>query len=200
MTALRMIDGEGRGTGDACAPIQLGHRSRRPGLAHDELWLDLGSGAASVLVLATHDRLPPPLWAALTIESERALRTVAPEPSRRRPLAARLDRIARTRSASSGRGETRLHAWAAALRHPPAAGPRTAPAQAVALDLLVPYHTLQAWQLAAERAGLPLHEWARSLLATSGAGRAMWEAAAAEAACTLGEWVALSAPGDCLCR
>src|SRR5271166_6896972 len=96
MTALRVIDGEGRGTGDACAPMQLGHRSRRPGLAHDEFWLDLGSGATSVLVAAAHDRLPPPLWAALTIESERALRAVASDLSRRRSLAAGLDRSART--------------------------------------------------------------------------------------------------------
>lgn len=200
MIALRLIDGEGRGTRDACAPMQLGQRSRRPGLAHDEFFLYLGSGAASVLVAAAQDHLPAPLWAALTIESERALQAVAADLSRRRSLAARLDRIASTTHAGPAGGETRLHAWAAALRHPPAAGPRTSPPQAAALDLLVPYHTLQAWHLAAERAGLPMLEWARSLLATTGAGRAMWEAAAAEAACTLGEWVALSAPGDCLSR
>jgi hypothetical protein len=86
-----------------------------------------------------------------------------------------------------------LRAWASALRRPIDPPLHATPTPGATLSLIVPYHTLLAWELAADVAGLPLLDWARSLITSAGRGRALWEAAAAEAGCTLGEWVALFA-------
>jgi hypothetical protein len=180
MTALRLIDGEGRGAPGVSARMRLDVRSRRPGVAHEEL------------ENAAHDRLPLPLWVLIAIESERALHAAASSELGRSELAARLDWVARMPPSDVSR-ETRLRAWAVVLRCPTDPPRDVAPAPGVAIDLLVPYHTLFAWKLAADRAEVPLLEWARSRLASASRGRALWEAAAAETGCTLGEWVALSA-------
>lgn len=167
-------------------------RSRRPGVAHEELELPLGSCASAVAANAARERLPLPLWALIAIESERALQAVASSERARSEVANRLDWVARMPPSHASR-ETCLRAWACALRCPPDPPYDVAPTACVAIDLLVPYHTLFAWELAADHAGAPLLEWARSRLASASRGRALWEAAAAEAGCTLGEWIALSA-------
>jgi hypothetical protein len=189
---LRLIAGEGRDTLGACAAVSLDMRSRRPAIAHEELELPLGSSAATAVAGAAHDRLPTPLWAVIAIESERVLEAVTPFGSVRTELAARLDTAARL-SVPVGRCETRLHAWAAALRSPPHQPRQANPLASMTLDLVVPYHTLLAWNLAAERSELELTDWAQSLLTVARNGRALWEATAAEAGCTLAEWMTLSA-------
>ncbi len=192
MTALRLIDGGGQEVHGRCVPLRLGSRSRRPGVAHEELELRLGSCACAAFANAAHDRLPLPLWALIAIESERALHAAAPSELARSELAARLDWVARMPPSDAPR-ETRLRAWAVALRCPPDPPRDATPTPGVVLELIVPYHTLLAWELAADRTGAPLLEWARFRLASASRGRALWEAAAAEAGCTLGEWIALSA-------
>jgi hypothetical protein len=192
MTALRLIDGGGQESRGRCFPPRLDSRSRRPGVAHEELELPLGSCASAAAANAVHDRLPLPLWVLIAIESERALQAAASSELARTRLAARLDWIARMPTTDASR-ETRLRAWAVVLRCPPDPPRDVAPAPSVAIGLLVPYHTLFAWEFAADRAGVPLFEWARSRLASAGQGRALWEAAAAETGSTLGEWIALSA-------
>ena len=196
MTALRLIDGEGQGAHGGRAAMQLDVRSRRPGVAHEEIELHcIGAAAAAACAGAAYDRLPVPLWSLIAIESERALQAAAPDDPARSKLAARLDWVARMPPPDVPR-ETRLHAWAVALRCPPDSLCYGSPTPEVTLELIVPYHTLLAWELAANRVGLPLTEWACISIAGAGLGRRLWEAAAAEAGCTLGEWIALSALTD----
>lgn len=191
MTALRLIAGESRPVRGAQGPMRLDMRSRRPGLAHEELDLVLDSSAAGRLAgEATSDGLPSPLWAVIAIESERALCAAAPTDWARRELCRRLDSAARL-SVLEPRRDTRLDAYAAALRHSPA--PAHYAGVTTRLTLLVPYHTLLAWEVAADHDGIPLLDWAHSQLVAVGPGRPLWEAAAAESGQTLGEWVALCA-------
>jgi hypothetical protein len=179
-------------------PGPVGHldaRSRRPGLAHEELELSLGALASVVHAAARAEQLPNELWSVIAIESEHALLTVSKEQQERVALAASLDALARC-APHNRRGETRLHEWAAALRHPLAASPRPAATRTTVLELIVPYHSLTAWRLAAEQDSLAVRQWARDLLARAGPHRALWEAAAAESGHTLGHWVALGARGS----
>jgi hypothetical protein len=192
MTALRLIDGDGQKDRVSHAAVRLDLRSRRPGVAHEELELHLGSYATIAFAGAAHDRLPTPLWSLITIESERALHAVASSEPARCELAAHLDWAARAPMREVSR-KTRLHTWASSLRRPLDPAHHATLVPGVTLNLIVPYHTLLAWELAADVAGLTLLDWARSLLTSAGRGRARWEAAAAEAGCTLSEWVALFA-------
>jgi len=188
MRALRLIQGENRRR-ESTGALRLDERSRRPGLAHEELTLELDRElAARVTAQAASDGVPAPLWAVIAIESERArLATVTGHPQEE--LSRRLDWIAR-RHREPPR-ETRLAAYAAALRR--ASDPTDLGALRPPLALLVPYHSLVAWEIAAEDAGAPLEEWARNQLGVAGRGRSLWEAAAAEAGQMLAEWVAVHA-------
>lgn len=189
MTALRLIPGEGHRLEDDTTPMRLDARSRRPGLAHEELGLSLDRSTAERVVRQT-DGLPPPLWAVIAIESERALGAATRPGESDAVLARRLDWTAR-RTTPNPRRRTQLAAYAAALRRPPATAqpaPVTTP-----LALLVPYHTLLAWEIAGDQDSVSLADWARARLATVEMGRCLWEAAAADAGQMLAEWVALRA-------
>lgn len=189
MTALRLIPGEGRRLADDTGPMRLHARSRRPGLAHEELDLSLDRSTAERVVRRTAG-LPPPLWAVIAIESERALGAATRADESDAVLARRLDWAAR-RTTPNPRRRTQLAAYAAALRQPPATS-QPAPAR-TPLGLLVPYHTLLVWDIAADQDGVSLANWARARLAAVEMGRPLWEAAAAEAGQMLAEWVALRA-------
>lgn len=170
--------------------MRLGERSRRPGLAHEDLALHVDrSTARRVARLAASDRIPVALWAVIAIESERALRAVAPSAEARAQLILRLD-VASVNSTEMLDSDTRLDSYASALRGPPV--PESLE-WATRLELLVPYHSLRAWQIAAIRSKLPLHDWARGQLLAARPGRATWEAAAAARGQTLGEWIVLGA-------
>lgn len=189
MTALRLIPGEGRRLDEGKDPMRLHARSRRPGLAHEELDLTLDCSTAERVVRET-DGLPPPLWAVIAIESERALHAAARPDESHGTLARRLDWAARRTTPNPSR-RTQLTAYAAALRQPPATAQPAAVTRPLAL--LVPYHTLFAWDIAADQDGVSLADWARGRLAAVVMGRRLWEAAAAEAGQMLAEWVALRA-------
>jgi hypothetical protein len=176
--------------------MRLDLRCRRPGLAHEELDLALDSSTATRIAGdASREGVPSPLWAAIAIESERALCAAARTDRARRELRLYLDSAAR-QSGLGAQGDRRLEAYATALRQATA---RTRDASATTcLTLLVPYHTLLAWEIAADHEDTPLLDWARSRLLAVGPGRPLWEAAAAERGQTLGEWVALCALGAAL--
>jgi hypothetical protein len=186
MTVLRLIAGEAVPFDDDGAPMLLGPRSRRPGLAHEDVALDLDQALAERCAgAAALEGLPTPLWAVIAIESERALRLTCADTDLA-AAATRLHALARTGRHGSAEG-TRLGAWAAALR----LAHRTSPEVDRPLRLLVPYHTLLSWRSAASDAELGLQEWAIRILADPPSGRGPWEAAAAEQASTLAEWIAL---------
>jgi hypothetical protein len=191
MTALRLIVGEGRPAEAGVAAISLGERSRRPGLAHEELGLELDRPTAvHVGRHAARERLPVALWAVIAIESERALFAVAPGDGARMKLIEHLDAVAGD-TAEATLPNTRLDAYAYALRGSYVAAPS---APLTRLSLLVPYHSLRAWQIAADCDEIALDEWARRGLLAARPGRASWEAAAALCGQTLGEWIALGSP------
>ena len=188
--ALRLINGEGCGDGSAVGAMRLDARTRRPGVAHEEFELFLDRPAAEhVLRAAARDGLPEELFAVIAIESERALSGATPGGQSPVAVARRLDWEAR-RAQSEFRPTTQLAAYAALLRE---ARSRKPTGTASALELLVPYHTLHAWKIAAGGAGVSLGDWARAQLVSVGTGRRLWEAAAAEAGEMLAGWVALRA-------
>ncbi len=190
MPVLRLIPGDGQRPSEPVRPMRLDARSRRPGLAHEEfnLCLDLPH-AERACRRAAAEGLPPPLWAVIAIESQRALRAACPDESSD-AIASRLDWVAR-RPPRQVRRATRLAAYAAVLRCPP----RTVQPVQVAseLPLLVPYHTSLAWEIAAEDDEIALNDWALVQLAAAGTRRPLWEAASAEAGQMLAEWIALHA-------
>lgn len=174
----------------ASGRFALVQQPTRPGLAYEPVTLVLDAETAQAAgAQAAVEGLPVEPWAALVIESERALRAVAG----RSPdmLAEVLDRVARepVLPAVSFR-RTRLASYAAALD---TAGSAVSPATPRSLVLPVPYHSRTAWELAAVAAGLPVAVWATGLLQLRPHGRTRWEVAAAKRGQTLGEWVAAQA-------
>jgi len=194
MTELRLIAGDRPDPPVSVVPLQLEARARRPGVAHEEIQLVLDLPATRAIHrVATIEPLPIGLLAVIGIESERALQ-VAARDADAAALSRRLDWTAR-RGLPLCRRSTRLAAYAAALR-----APQSIEAEVLGptLDLLVPFHTLLAWEIAATAAGLPLNDWACARLEVAGAGRRLWEAAAAERGQMLAEWVALLSGRDAL--
>lgn len=171
MSALTVLSG---GHEPMEARFVLDERACRPGMAHETVELELPPTAAAIVrELASLDGLPVGLWAALAVESERALAGADPAP---------LDFAART-SAPPAPYPTRLTAYATALR---AARPR--PSERARIAMPVPYHTLLAWSQAA---GGSMLSWICAQLETMPRRRHLWEAAAAERGQTLAEWVAI---------
>ena len=173
MTALTVLPG---GLEPMDTPFVLDHRSRRPGMAHETVELELPATATVIVSeLAALDGLPVGLWAAIAVESERARVAVGGD-------ADRLDAAARW-TAPAAPFPTRLTAYAAALRAAHARDPVRAP-----IAMPVAYHTLLAWSRAAEGSMLA---WICAQLEVIPRRRHLWEAAAAERGQTLAEWVAI---------
>jgi hypothetical protein len=185
MHELRLIADDLSAAPSSVSPLRLDAGARRPGMAHERIELPLDAPAsATISRLMAAERLPTGLLAVIAIESERSLRRAAGNHDAA-ALARRLDWAAR-RAVRPVRG-SQLGAYAAALRR--AEATPTAP-RGRRLELLVPYHTLLAWEMAADVIGMGLETWACAHLATARAGRKLWEAAAAERGQMLAEWVA----------
>jgi hypothetical protein len=195
--ALKLLEGGRESSFFAEEPprIDLNVSPLRPGLAHEHLLLSLGSqDSEEVERAAFKDGIPPGLWAAVAIESERALRSVTSASGITRE---RLVDHLREASLSKGPGVERvrqhgrrLTAFARELRRGSAAIPSQA---ASSLEVPVAYHTLVAWDLEAGAAGVSTAAWAACLLRGVPVGRTLWEASAAEAGQTLSEWIAIQA-------
>jgi len=193
--ALRLLQGGDEPAVEAYAPLAFDLRVHpmRPGLAHETLELTLEAPLAeAVAAAASGEALPRELWAGIAIESERALHAaaaahdVAPERLQRR-----LDAISAGASCPlPGRHGRRLLDYARALRRGAPALPHPAPGP---LRVTVAYHTLLAWDRQAGSERIDTESWAQGMLAALPAGRASWEAAAAQAGQTLSEWVCLQA-------
>jgi hypothetical protein len=198
---LQVLEGGGDQIVEPYASVQFDLRvhSLRPGLAHERLEIALDRDPASAVeAAASADGVPSELWAAIAIESERALRTAAAATGVARDhLEAALNNAAAHPQTvtAAGRGR-RLAGYARALRHGDADTPIGA---ARRLTIIVAYHTLFAWELEAAYAGASVESWASALLAVMPQGRLRWEAAAAETGQTLGEWVALQAARRASC-
>ena len=195
--ALRLLSGGREDVPDAFDPLppfDLRTQPLRPGLAHEHLELALDAHeVAAIKVAASVDAVPVGLWAAISIESERALRVSADaigvessvlevalnKASSAKPLLALVRQHGR-----------RLAAYAGALRSQRLEA-HGDPDRCLAVP--VAYHTLSAWELEAARVGATLEQWAATLLMDAPSGRPKWEAAAAERGQTLGEWVAVEA-------
>lgn len=173
--------------------FDLGVQPLRPGIAHEVVALRLSADQAhAVETAAAAEGLPAGLWAAIVVESERALRAAAEAlDSTHRAVEAALDATAaQCVTAMPGQRARRLAAYARALRR---AAPRTPRSVRGRLDVTVTYHTLVAWERDAASAGVALPAWVMGLLIVMPPGRPRWEAAAADAGQTLGEWVTLQA-------
>lgn len=192
---LRVLAGGPAEVVDAyrAAPFDLAVHPLRPGMAHEAvtLTLDLALGDA-VERAAADEGLPTPLWAALVIESERALQALAHDVGVEEEAVEQALNLAAAESPdepSVQRGR-RLIRYALALRTP---RPRSARSPCGRLKLPVPQHTFIAWESAAAAARLTVADWAAARLVRVPAGRARWESAAARAGQTLGEWIAVQA-------
>jgi hypothetical protein len=193
---LRLLQGGDETAVEALAPVafDLGVHPMRPGLGHEILTLTLGAPIAEAVAEAARaDALPCGLWAGIAIESERALRASADAHG---VLPAQLERRLDALSAQAGcpfpgpHGR-RLLAYARAIRRGLPGPPHRVAEES--LVVTVAYHTLLAWDRQAASEQLDTRSWAEALLAYVPVGRVSWEAAAAEAGETLGEWVALQA-------
>ncbi len=192
---LRVLEGGSDEAINAYAPrsFDLKVQPLRPGIAHEYLELRLGADTVeAVEKVALGIGVPAELWAAIAIESERALRAAAEASNvARGRLAVALDTAsAEPRPTLPAQRGRRLAAYARMLRRPDAS---TLPAGMHRLSVAVAYHTMSAWEFDAARTGASVASWASALLAAMPEGRLQWEAAAAEAGQTLGEWSALHA-------
>jgi hypothetical protein len=175
------------------APFDLAIQPLRPGMAHDSLALVLEPSLADAVERsAAADGLPTPLWAAITIESERALialaRATDTDPS---SLAGGLDCAAsRSPSTLANQRGRRLVRYGLVVRDPAPREPRLANSP---LNVIVAHHTVIAWELAAAAEGWTVRDWATVALSRLPPGRGRWESAAVLAGQTLGEWIAVQA-------
>lgn len=194
--SLRLLQGGDEHAVGAYAPIAFDLRVHpmRPGLAHETLMVSLEAPvAAAIAETASAEALPCGLWAGIAIESERALRAAAdahrvgPE-TLKRQLDAWSMSAGRSLPGAHGR---RLQAYARAIRHGVPALPSAVAEESLAVT--VAYHSLLAWDRQAASEDTDTASWAQALLAVGPVGRPSWEAAAAQAGQTLGEWVALQA-------
>jgi hypothetical protein len=175
------------------APFDFARQPLRPGVAHEHLRLAPSAELLDeVERLAAAEGLPTGQWAAITIESERALRSA----TRRGGLpdqelqAALSSAAAKARAPVFSRRGRRLSGYARALR---SAQPRELLPRPDGITLPVPYHSLLAWELEAIRSGAPLESWAVDQLGGPPRGRILWEAASAEAGEMLAGWIAAQA-------
>jgi hypothetical protein len=198
---LRVLEGGGDQTVEPYAPAQfdLQVHSLRPGMAHERLELALDADhAGAVEAAASAEGIPSELWAAIAIESERALRSAAAATgtTSHHLQGALNDAAVHPPTVTTAQRGRRLAGYARALR----TGARATPSGAApGLVVVVPYHTLLAWELGAAHAGAAVEWWACALLGVMPQGRTQWEAAAAEAGQTLSEWVALQAARRASC-
>jgi hypothetical protein len=195
--ALKLLEGGRESSCLAEEPprIDLNVSPLRPGLAHERLLLKLEQqGSEEVERAAFKDGIPPGLWAALAIESERALRAaVGASGITREKLVEHLQQASLAKDPTVERVRQhgrRLTAFARELRRGSAAIHSQATSS---LEIPVAYHTLVAWDLEAGAAGVSTDAWAARLLMSVPAGRTLWEASAAEAGQTLSEWIAIQA-------
>jgi hypothetical protein len=192
---LRVLAGGSAETVEAyrAARFDFAVHPLRPGIAHDGVTMRLDSAlAGAVERAAASEGLPTPLWAALVIESERALKVLARDAGIDATALEQALNVAALRPpdplpAQRGR---RLVRYALALRDPE---PRGAHSPRPRLTVAVPHHTFVAWELAAASEQESLADWAEAHLTRLPAQRARWESAAAQAGQTLGEWMALQA-------
>jgi hypothetical protein len=170
-------------------PFSLLAQPQRPGELCESLVLELPSPAfARAERYARAARLPLALWLAIAIEAERALAAaVAATGVDAEDLARAADDAARAvRRYDIGPLETRrLASYAAALRAGMAGGWATPVKSGAALRL--PHLLLARWTFTAADLDMSLGKWAAGLSLEPG--RERWEAAAAETAQPLSEWL-----------
>jgi hypothetical protein len=162
---------------------------QRPGELCESLSIELPPGALSHAERhARAAQLPLALWLVITIEAERALGAAASaagvQPDE---LALAADTAARAaRRYDVGPAETRrLASYATALRV--GTSDSTAKAAKTSVTLRLSHLLLARWALTAAEADVSLGEWAAGLSLVPG--RERWEAAAAEDAQPLAEWL-----------
>jgi hypothetical protein len=162
---------------------------QRPGELCESLSIELPLTVFSAAIShARAVRLPLALWLVITIEAERALGAAASaagvEPE---DVAHAADTAARAvRRYDVGPAETRrLASYATALRA--GTSDSTATAAKTRVTLRLSHLLLARWALTAADADVSLGEWAAGLSLVPG--RERWEAAAAEDAQPLGEWL-----------
>jgi len=182
----------------APARFDLRVQPTRPGVAYEPLPITpRAETLATLSCVCALEGLPAESWAALAIETSRALILACELINiRAGELARILDRAAaapRCERVPAGPGGL-LVAYARALR---AAPPRRADSACSQMILPVPYVAVVAWQRAAAASGAAVGDWAVSMLEHLAAGRVAWEAAAAEGGQTLCEWVLTQAASCC---
>lgn len=162
---------------------------QRPGELCESVSIELPPAMLSdVSCHARAARLPLALWLVITIEAERALGTAARaagvEPE---DVALAADTAAKAvRRYDVGPAQTRrLASYATALRV--GTSDRIAMPAKTNVTLRLSHLLLARWALTAAEADVSLDEWAAGLPLVPG--RERWEAAAAEDAQPLGEWL-----------
>jgi hypothetical protein len=193
---LSLVRGEARATSFPPPRYRLGERAQRPGELADLVAVAFDEAAhVHAWSLARTAGLPLPLVVVIAVESERALQEAAHRLGADAPeLAVALDAAALA-DAPAGflpPPTRQLAAYAAAVR---SGGYRLASRDATvtAVELAVPQRLLARWNLAAQADGRRLDDWLSGLVQAVSGGRERWEAAAAFAGATLGEWVATQA-------
>lgn len=142
---------------------------------------------------ASDSGLPLDLWARLAIEGSRQVeRTVDLAEIERCAFAAELDeRAAAARHGAISTLACGLRGYARLLR---AAAPVHFDCQPQRkLTLLIPDQLAVGWASAANAAGMAFDVWSSEMILVAPAGIVTWEAAAAEAGDSLGEWILAAA-------
>ena len=177
---LKLLSDEPLPTAFEPTAFDLSRSSTRPGTAHQEIHLELGSAS-----YCSFEGLDPAVCLGLLIEAGRVLDLF---PDKRLWLVRELDVLASQPCSPTLGGDTRLHEYGRQLRLA-ASRARQCQEPFSIPTLLVPYRSLTAWRRASITAGISLNEWARAHLDAALPGHLLWEAAAAECGETLAEWM-----------
>ncbi len=189
--ALRLIEGSAPAEDEF--PVNHGIsaaiRLCRPGVAQAPQLVRLDDGTARhVERMAAGAGVPAELWASVAIEAARAVGSVARALGMSCATVARLIDEVELPTMGSDQSEIGFYALDLAARQP-----RPARAARRDLTLAVPTHMLLSWRLAAKAADETTELWALRQLSSRPPTRIHWEASAAGAGLSLGEFVTVQA-------
>lgn len=172
-------------------PLDLWSQRQRPGEFCRPLPLRPGSTATGIAeAAAAAAGLPIELWVTIAIEASRCVDVLVQCGFERQAAVCLLDEQAKNLSNNSkSTCRTRLAAYADALVE---AQPRSIANRVGALEAKPSLQMLTAWSMAAESTAQCIEDWASARI--QGPTRAVaWEAAAAAAGTSLGEWTLYAA-------
>lgn len=190
MPTLALVPGEGHSRPAGIHHPSLSAQPFRPGELPAPLVLRLPAGTRRAAAnAASAVQIPVSLWIRTAVDCSRHLHEVTRFAGSSAGLRETLDELAERAPVHSMGALARRRQWlyAQALRRGDPSAPRSVSASP--LTVLLPDTSLAAWSQSAATCGLDLERWCEQLVQAAPERPHLWEAAAAEAGRSLGEWI-----------